>query len=94
MKRETSLWPGAILGLLLVALVSRPINAAVRFDRPAPNVAMLGWWDVACFLTPRAPWCPGPNPPDPPLPTPAPAPKPQLGPEGPICDPDDTYGPC
>ena len=58
-KRESSMWPGALLGAVLILGYMTP----------------MGWWDVVCWFTPNAYWCPKPVK-DPPLPAPQPQPDP------------------
>lgn len=56
MKKETSMYPGAILGLALVAMSMR-----------APLQTLWDWLSPVCYFAPWADFCPeyGPQPRDP-----------------------------
>lgn len=74
MKRDRSLWPGALLGALLILSTFTPMFAAWKptISRPNPGATKDAF--AECFFFPWLSWCA--QPPPPPQPKPAPKPKP------------------
>ena len=74
-----------VLSCLAIVAIAGVLNVG-QFVPPDNSPRLwVDWWDVACFFTPGAPWCPGPIPLDPPS-----LPKPEVEPPSQPCGSDDT----